>query len=214
MEQDVAELVGILLGDGCISVYNKNGKIHRRVKISLNAEDEKEYAEYVANLMERVLGKRPRLFFRPNEKTLDLLLFRKADIEYLTGIGMMTSPKAYRAKMPDQLVESALSLYTLRGYFDTDGCIAIVNNNGTVYPRLEMKVCQSPMLEQFVRILKRYGFKFGVYRLDKKMYRIQMNGPAQLKRWAELVGFSNPKNLRRYEMVAGVRFPPGTLSRI
>ena len=82
----------------------------------------------------------------------------------------------------------------MRGYFDTDGCVVTANNNGICYPRLEMKVCPSPMQKQFVEILKKHNFRFGVYNIGKGKVRIQLNGKAQLTKWVRLVGFSNKKH--------------------
>ena len=56
-------------------------------------------------------------------------------------------------------MKNNLALKVLRGYMDTDGCVVIFNNNGTKYPRLEMKVCPSPMQNQFIEILKKHHFE-------------------------------------------------------
>ena len=82
----------------------------------------------------------------------------------------------------------------LRGYFDTDGSVVITNNNGTIYPRLEMKICPSPMKDQFVDILRRRGFRFGVHKIVNDEVRIQMNGKNQMDKWVKEIGFSNQKH--------------------
>ena len=87
----------------------------------------------------------------------------------------------------------ALGKYVLRGYFDTDGCVAITNNNGTIYPRLEMKIMPSPMKQQLQELLNMYGFKYGVYEIGRGEVRIQMNGKKQLEKWKKEIGFSNKK---------------------
>ncbi len=63
-----AELVGILLGDGSISIYKR----HYRVKVTLNSEDDLEYAHYVNKLFLDVLDTEPIIKFRKGEKTVDL----------------------------------------------------------------------------------------------------------------------------------------------
>ena len=50
---DLAEFVGILLGDGCI---NKN-----QISISLNIKSDKDYASYVVELTEKLFRYRPSL---------------------------------------------------------------------------------------------------------------------------------------------------------
>jgi hypothetical protein len=89
----------------------------------------------------------------------------------------------------------------LRGCFDTDVSLVLTNNNGILYPRLEIKVCQSPMQNQIIKILKMNGFGLGIYNLGSGAVRIQMNGKNQLKKWVNGVGFSNPKHYCKAEKI-------------
>jgi len=196
--QDLAELVGILLGDGSLSLKKNNPKSINRLKISFNSRDDREYIYYVRELLKNLFKVDPILKFRKNENTADLFIFKKEIIEYLVNIaGLKLSPKWNRALIPSKFTKNKLNLLVLRGYFDTDGSLVITNNNGTIYPRLEMKICPSPMQEQFIKILKEYDFKFGSYSIGKGEVRIQLNGKAQLEKWSKLVGFSNQKHLEK-----------------
>jgi DNA-binding transcriptional regulator WhiA len=185
-----AELAGILLGDGSISIYPKIN--HYRLQITLNS-DEKEYAEYIRQLFKRMFEKELSIKFRKDENTLDLLCFNRKIIRELIDFGFIISPKWNRAIVPKQFMNFALGKYVLRGYFDTDGCVAITNNNGTIYPRLEMKIMPSPMKQQLQELLNMYGFKYGVYEIGRGEVRIQMNGKKQLEKWKKEIGFSNKK---------------------
>ena len=211
-DKRLAEFVGILLGDGSIGIYRcKNGNrttTQYRVKISLNSKDELIYASFIENLLEKLFGIRPFRSIRKNENTLDLLIFGRTFVNFLMNvIGLSLSPKKDNAIIPKFYMRNKLELSILRGYFDTDGCVAIVNNNGTLYPRLEMKICRSPMQSQFIEILERNNFRFGAYVIDNDNIRVQLNGLKELKKWNELVGFSNSKNSERYrKMVARVGF--------
>ena len=58
------------------------------------------------------------------------------------------------------------------------------------------------MQDQFVIILKGYGFNFGTYKIGKGKVRVQMNGKKELDKWIRLVGFSNKKHIdkiKRFE---------------
>src|SRR3989338_3777370 len=152
-----AEFVGILLGDGSIGIY---GTQHR-VKITINSVDDLEYAHYVSNLIDSLFEVSPLMRFRKNEQTLDILLFNKGLVNFLTqNVGLRTAPKFERATIPNGFLNTDLELFVLRGLFDTDGCVVITNNNGTIYPRLELKIIKSPMRQQVVDILRRNGFRF------------------------------------------------------
>ena len=61
-------------------------------------------------------------------------------------------------------------------------------------PRGSMSFCFDAKL---IPTLKKYNFKFGAYNIGKGKIRIQLNGKEQLKRWIDLVGFSNKKNINK-----------------
>jgi len=186
-----AELAGILLGDGSINIYPKIN--HYRLQITLNS-NEKEYAEYIRKLFKVIFDKELSIKFRKDENTLDLFCFNRKIIRELINLGFVTSPKWNRAKIPTQFMNLRIGKYVLLGYFDTDGCVVITNNNGTKYPRLEMKIMPSPMKRQFQELLDKYNFKYGIYEIGRGEVRVQMNGNKLLKKWKEEIGFSNNKN--------------------
>ena len=90
-----------------------------------------------------------------------------------------------------------LGKYVLRGYFDTDGSVVLTNNNGTLYPRLEMKISPSPMQRQLQILLNKYDFHYQTHNIGKGKVRIQMNGKNALRKWSTLIGFSNLKHRRK-----------------
>lgn len=77
----------------------------------------------------------------------------------------------------------------------TDGCITVFNNNGTIYPRIEMKISPSPMQNQIVNILQTNGFDPRVNNIGKGKKRIMLSGISKLKKWNKSIGFSNERNL-------------------
>lgn len=197
----VAELVGILLGDGSISVRKDKGQ--NRIKISFNSL-ELQYINFVSNILNEVFSVKPILKFRKSEQTADLFLFKEIFVKQVLELGLETSPKWNRAKIPDKFLDNDMELDVLRGYFDTDGSVVLTNNNGTLYPRLEMKVCPSPMQKQFPEILEKNGFRFGFYNCGNGEKRIQINGKRQLQKWLDLIGFHNEKHLLKAKKILEV----------
>ncbi len=184
-----AEFIGIMLGDGYF--------VNDRLKISFHAIDELGYIEYVRRLIFDLFSIDPILKFRKNENTADLFVFRRNVLRFLYEVGLVISPKWGRAKIPSMFKRYGLDV--LRGYFDTDGSVVITNNNGTIYPRLEMKISPSPMQNQFIKILKKQKFRFGVYHIGKGKIRIQLNGVRQLSKWVAEIGFRNQKHLTKLQ---------------
>ncbi|MBN1274857.1 hypothetical protein JXA12_01005 [Candidatus Woesearchaeota archaeon] len=190
IDEKLAELVGVLLGDGSINTSVSGNLLWTRVQVTFHSE-QKEYIEYVRSLMEEVLGVNPIYKKRRAQNCADLQIFRFAVLRDLLLIGMQLSPKWDRARIPLMFMNKYFGRFVLRGYFDTDGSVVIANNNGTRYPRLEMKISPSPMQEQLLMLLDLHGFHYGVYDIGKGKVRVQMNGFSALKRWNEEIGFSN-----------------------
>lgn len=186
----LAEFFGIMLGDGDIG-YPKNP----RIKISLNSICDKDYLLYVKKLCEELFNTKVIVKHRKSENTSEIYLFERKVIRLIINdLGLVPSPKWERAKIPSWIFENSFEADVLRGYFDTDGCFVRTNNNGTLYPRLEMKICPSPMQDQFIQVLTKLSFKFGVYEIGKGQVRVQMNGKGPLVLWKNLIGFSNVKH--------------------
>lgn len=203
-----AEFIGIVLGDGSLGIYRcKSGdkiKTQHRLQITLNSVDDREYIIYVMNLITELFGVVPRTLHRSG-KTFDIRVFRKGIVKFLIeDVGLKTAPKKNRAEIPEFYINSSHELDVIRGCFDTDGSVVLTNNNGTLYPRLELKVCKSPMQTQIIDILERNGFRFGVYNVGSGEIRIQLNGKKQLKQWIDKIGFSNPKHYSKVNKIRGI----------
>jgi hypothetical protein len=198
-----AEFTGILLGDGSLSVYksivNGKTKFQHRLKVTLDSR-EQEYTKYVANLLEKLFFLRPLIRFKKEGNVVDIILFDKRIVNFLIDKGFAPSPKWNRAIIPESLLKSNLEKQVIKGYFDTDGSVVIANNNGTQYPRLELKVCPSPMQSQLTTMLAKLGFHFGVYQIGRGEIRIQLNGKEQLRKWHSEIGFGNERHLKKAEL--------------
>ena len=199
MDTDLAEFVGILLGDGSLGIYHSRAGsrllVQHRIKITLNSIKDAAYSHYVASLIESIFGKKPKFHKRKGINAVDVYLLGENNLLFLTDLGMVLSPKWNRAIVPEKFMISPLDKLVIRGYMDTDGCIAAVNNNGIRYPRIEMKISPSPMQPQLIQILKNNGFKPQVNRLEKGKVRVVLAGMGNLRKWVDSIGFSNSRNL-------------------
>lgn len=191
----LAEFIGILLGDGYIHVGN--GNLTSRLKITCNSQEE-DYINYIKKLIIDLFNINPQIKNRKNENATDVFVFRKRVIDYLVNeVGLKASPKWNRAIIPKKFISENLNKNVIKGYFDTDGSLVRTNNNGIIYPRLEMKICPSPMQDQIIKILNSYGFRFGVYNIGKGKVRIQLNGKSQLAKWIRIIGFNNSRHVNK-----------------
>lgn len=206
--KNLAEFIGILLGDGSIT-----RKYQNRVQITLN-KNELQYAKYIVRLIKNLFDVEPSIKFRRTENALDIKICKKNIVNFLLdNVGLKQAPKWNRQIVPEIYLKNNLERFILRGYFDTDGSVVITNRkNGNTYPRLEMKISPSPMRNSLIQILNRQNFRFGNYRIDNGRARIQISGVKQIERWLNLIGISNPIQLNRLRKrgIAGPRFELGT----
>ena len=99
--EKLAELVGILLGDGYLS------SLTNRVKISFNSKDDEDYIAYVDKLLVDLFDVKPILKQRVNENTAELYIFKREIISFLiNNVGIRVSPKWNNAIIPSQFLSS------------------------------------------------------------------------------------------------------------
>lgn len=200
-QEEIAEFVGIMLGDGHIGIYNTKAgnkiKLHRTIKVSLDSRN-KQYIEYVSEIMRKVLGVEPHLSYKKNENAVDIATHKKDRLTYLLDkIGLKISPKWNRMKIPEKYSNGKLGLLVLKGLFDTDGCLSIYKNNGIIYPRIEIRLCPSPAQSQISGVLDEYKFKYRIQKLERGKTRIRISGKEQLRRWFNLIGSANSVHINK-----------------
>ncbi len=202
-EEKIAEFVGIMLGDGNFRIYpsragNKIKKQHR-IKVTLDSRNTL-YRDHVIKIMKEVLNIEPRLYFHKKKNGIDIATFKKDKYYYvLNEIGLKESPKWDHMEVPEKYRRGALGLLVLKGIFDTDGHLSVFNNNGLVYPRIEIRLCPSPAQEQINNILDEFKFQYKIQNLERGKTRIRISGKEQLKKWFELIGSSNPIHNKKAE---------------
>ena len=104
--------------------------------------------------------------------------------------------------IPEKYFKKKFFPFILKGLFDTDGCLSLFNNNGILYPRIEIKICPSPAQKQFIDILQKLGFRYTVQNLDKGKIRLRISGRKELDKWFNLVGSSNPTHIEKYVKIS------------
>lgn len=115
---DLAEFIGILLGDGGIT--------KKQATITLNTEADKEYVHYVSRLGNTLFGQKPSISNRKDCKATNLRYSGIKLIEFLLKVGLKRGDKVkQQVDVPDWIKSSIkYKVACLRGLMDTDGCIS------------------------------------------------------------------------------------------
>ncbi len=200
-KEKIAEFIGIMLGDGSIGIYKTKAgnkiKIHRTVKVTLDSRN-KGYIDYIVNIFKDILNVEARLSYKKNENAVDICTHKLNALNYvLNNIGLKISPKWGKMQIPTDYQSGKLGLMVLKGLFDTDGCLSVFNNNGTIYPRIEIRLCPSPAQAQVNGILDEFNFKYKIQNHERGKTRVRISGKEQLKKWFNLIGSANPVQIER-----------------
>ena len=153
---ELAEFVGILLGDGGIT--------KEQVTVTLNSEADKQYAGYVSNLGNKLFSDKPTVSKRKNCKAIDIRFSGKQLVEYLVKNGLKVGDKVrQQVGVPDWIQNSkSYTKMCLRGLMDTDGGVFThkykVNGKQYAYRKICFSNRSLPLLHFVFQTLMEMGF--------------------------------------------------------
>lgn len=205
LNEEICEFVGAFIGDGYLSRYGKEGIV---VGIAGNASLDGEYLkEHLTGLIQKYFPLvRPSFCYRRDENTLQLRFYSKELSGFLISLGFSPGIKTRTIKIPSSIEQDKILLYaTIRGIFDTDGCLFFDRRTRykTPYPRIVIQIASIPLITQ---LEKHLSADFSLYvdksNRDGKRNTLEIYGHKQLQRFLKLIGFSNKRHLSKIAPVA------------
>lgn len=207
LSEELCEFVGAFIGDGYIAGRDAVG-------ISGDSFLDNSYHHYLARNGETLFGISPG-FCVSKVKRAIYTKFNSQNLVKLFNerFGFPLGEKTYIVKIPQEILnaDEALLFRTVRGIFDTDGCVFFDKRKiyKKPYPRITLEIKSRNLAEQLVQILGSHfsvRHKFGTKRGSCV---VEIYGHRQLEKWMSLIGFSNERHLNRLkEPQAG--FEPAT----
>lgn len=205
LNDEMCEFVGAFIGDGYLSRYGKEGLV---VGITGNADLDEEYIKnHLAPLVKKHFPSvNPSFSYKKDENTLQLRFYSKELSHFLLSLGFLPGVKTRTVKIPSLIEEDKKLLYsTIRGIFDTDGCLFFDKRSSykNPYPRIVIQVASIPLISQ---LEKHLSSEFSLYvdksNRDGKRNTLEIYGHQQLQRFLKLIGFSNKRHLSKIAPVA------------
>jgi len=203
-DERLAELVGIILGDG--SIYKSKERSMYELRIAGHSIDDKEYLiNYVGSLIEELFGIKVRLYFFKNKKCLHIKAQGVRLISYLEKIGLISGNKVKNdVGIPQWILDSKeFTKCCIRGLIDTDGGVYDCGN-GSLFPRIGFCSYIPQLRNDFRNSLLNLGFfplKW-IMKTKTAIYRKK-----EVFRYIEEIGFSNPKHIKRLKMLLDSNAP-------
>lgn len=158
--EPLAELIGIILGDG--GLY----KSTYRVQISFNGIDDIKYVYYVKKLLTRLFHISPKEYWEKNsenangtEKGMILYYYRKKIFCELISHGIISGNKMKnQISVPNWIKKNQkYTIACIRGLFDTDGCLHLYIKRPSL--RIEFSNASLPLIKDFYDMCISLGIK-------------------------------------------------------
>jgi len=187
---ELAELVGILMGDGGMTEF--------QTRITLSQKVDREYAKFVSILIKKVIGEKPYWMER-DDSTIELIISGVGLGDSLELIGLQRGNKvANQIKFPKWIWKKrSYQIACARGLFDTDGGMYFHHHNsgGHRYRHFGASFTNRsmPLVEGFYEVMQ--NLEINAKRSGKE--RVYIYSLNEVVKYMKLIGSSNPKNHRK-----------------
>ena len=187
--ENLAELFGIILGDGGVNKY--------QLTISLNWRTDHSYYLAVKKLIEKLFGLRCLVLL--SGSCVSVIASSVRLIDFLVSNGLKIGNKvAKQVDVPEWIKKNKkFSRRCVRGLIDTDGCVYFERHK---YKRkLYKNICLNfsnrsmPLLKFVSSFLNRHAIKAKLNQCSVKVGRAE-----DIKKYFKLIGSSNQKHLNKY----------------
>lgn len=190
--EELAEFVGIMMGDGGLSTY--------QATVSLHQIDDADFSTYVSGQFKKLFGVVPSVYDREHEMLRTIVASRIELVRYLHVLGLPIGNKIRQQfDIPSWVKKDERFLIAcIRGLVDTDGCIFThryqVNGTWYSYKKLSFTTASKPLLQSVHSSLKFLGMNPRIARGKD----VRLDSRADMELYFSIIGTSNPKHLRRY----------------
>lgn len=185
--EDLAELFGIILGDGGLTRY--------QCVVYLNSDTDQEFALYVQNLIDKLFNSRPSIYKTRKDHVWKVSIGGVDLVEYLNSKGLSLGNKVLlQVGVPEWIsTKEEYVRACIRGLVDTDGCFSIhtykVKNKSYSYPKMAFSNRSEPILRFVYQGLKQLSFN------PKRTFRygVWLHNQQEVRRYLKEIGTRNYK---------------------
>lgn len=199
--EDLCEVIGILMGDGCLSKYfsKYDSRFRHEITITGHIYDDNEYYEnYVIPLISKIFEVRPTPRRRPTENVIRIHISNKPIFRFLHSIGLPIGKKINELKFTNRMLKLSKEhkFRIIRGLFDTDGNLSARKDENYKYPYFKITTKSDILREQLKNILRKNGFPTAYIHSNDVMVRGKNNSI----KWMKEIGSSHPIHNKRFNI--------------
>ncbi len=188
--EDLAEFIGIVLGDGGIS--------SRQVIITLNKKDDKEFSQYVYGLIKSLFGVKAAIIER--ESVNSIVISRTKLVDFLKWMGLCIGSKVRQQVDVPEWIKNNLEFRKAcaRGLLDTDGCFYLDKHRykGRIYINCALNFTKrsKPLLNFFRDTLN----QLGLHPTQNSRYSLSLRREDEIIKYFHVIKSSNAKHFRKF----------------
>lgn len=192
--ENLAEFVGIVMGDGSIT--------KKQIIITLHYKDDKRYSKFVVSLIKKLFNVHVGRYSYIKSSVIKVIISRRELIHFcVERLGLKQGNKVkQQIDIPDWVKRNKhYAISCVRGLIDTDGSVFThhykVNGKWYSYKKLSFTSYSKPLRQSVFNILRENGLNPRL--AGEKDVRIESK--KDMSRYFRVFGFNNPKHLRRYK---------------
>lgn len=224
IDGDLSELLGIHIGDGCISKNERYSEYYLGGDIT----EEKEYHDkWVGPLFNKkvlipLLNKKVIYKEYPKVGVYGFYIFNDKVVDFFMRLGVNSGTKI-NIRVPSLILKNNyFSIRFLRGLFDTDGNIYFDRNRGSKnpinkIPLIKLDSVSKYLIKDVYHMLKNLGLnprikKPYLGKRDKnEVHTVVLYRKDDIKYFIEKIGFKNPKHFTKWDFFKNEGYcPPRT----
>jgi len=204
INQDLAEEMGLHVGDGSMNVYSNKGLFQLRGHI---IDDKEHYQTRVNELYEKLYNLKINIREMKSTGVVGFQIWSDAIVDFKHKILGLPLGKKGDIQIPEVINNKKLFYSFMRGLFDTDGSLYLENKRGKPYPRIDIKTTSKPLCLQCLNSLNQYGIRATSYEYIRKepnwnnLYSLIIRGFPALNEWMKYIGSNNSKHIKKFRLV-------------
>ncbi len=197
----LAELVGIVLGDGNIHIVPNNGLY--ALRIAGNSVKDYDYmTDYIFKLCIELFSIKPRFYKQPKTYCIYVIIQSRIVTDFLLSIGLKEGNKIKsQVTIPQWIWDDDKNLKAcIRGLIDTDGCIYEMLPHWPGLFQLNFENRNFTLLNDTRNALIKLGYSpskiCGKRTINGTKFYISKKG--EIKKFYKEVGSSNDRNIKQF----------------
>ena len=205
LSNSLCELAGAFIGDGCFNHYSN--KVYHIEFAGDKRYDLPYYNKFIIPTIKKIVPEIKPHFYKSfkKENAIRIVFYSRRLFYFLKEFfNFIPGRKAHIIFIPEKISSSKdeYMRFAIRGIFDTDGGVFLDKRKSynSFYPRIYIQTVSERLHKQLYSYLSMYFKIYSAFDFKRQIYKIEIYGIEQLRKWMSLIGFSNKRHLDKVKI--------------